>query len=392
MRDLLRKKWRNTVILRIQCPTPEKFINRCLTDGIMLEDIRRTDVLTIVCTMSSRDFFRLPKLVRGLHCRVRILRKTGFYRSLLTWRKRPMFFLGLAATVLFFIFMSGFVWNIQGPDGSACDLRILQELQKHGIVPGIRLDSFDAELLKESIIAEDPKLAWVGLDLRGTTLFVDVRYRTEKPEVIPLDSPCSVYAERDGVLTDLYVYKGTPAAENGTTVHRGDLLVSAEVPVGKDGRYLLNHAMADARAQTWYDLTAATLFSVAEKHYIGLEESVTYGIFCGRKIKIAGDYGKTQAGYDIIIEEIYAADDLPLRVIRETHRYYEEKTLPVSADLEEPRLRDELTQLLGSSLEHGGITTAEMTVADAQDRICVRLRCECYEDIGVTRPYAPPDR
>ena len=145
------------------------------------------------------------------------------------------------------------------------DREILLKLREFGLYPGARVSSIDAGLLKEQMILALDELSWVGIFIEGSSVRITYELKTPAPEIIPLDEPCSIYAAKTGILTKLNVFKGHAAAAVGTTVKKGDLLVSAMVPVGED-EFILAHSMAQIE-RTWYETEAMSLRTVGKKIY-----------------------------------------------------------------------------------------------------------------------------
>ena len=379
------------LVLSVTSPDPERFVNYCLSAGIQLRQVQRKNALTLSCRMGAMDFRRLPDVVRGKHCRIKILKKFGFVQRIRPYARRPFFLLGFIGALVFLYATSTYVWNITITHNGARDAEILRKLAEFGLHPGARISEIDEGQIKEQVISALPNLSWVGIYLRGSTAEIDYRLRVPAPEIIPLDEPCSIYAAKDGVLTKLYVYQGKTIASVGETVMRGDLLVSAVVPIGQEGNYTLSHALADAEARTWYDIDAAVQTTTKQKVYTGNVLTKKYVLFQNQRINLSPDYGKTYEEYDIIIEKKQVVSVLPLVIVTEKYMEYTTREVPVDLTAEQKRVEAALTDALSASLVKGGIISSrfEPTVADGV--LSVRMLCECYEDIAESRPYVPTD-
>ena len=377
------------VDVSVESPDPEQFVNGCVFAGIRLCAIRRLDALTLACRMHAADFRRLPAVVRGKHCRVRIRRKSGFAEYLKRCLRRPFFWAGAAFAVAALAFSSRFIWNVSILHAGGLDREILRCLASFGLQPGVSIDSIDEDLIQQQVIAALPELSWIGIYLRGSTAEIDYRLRTPAPEVIPLDAPYSVYAAKTGIITKLYAYQGKPAAAVGETVLRGDLIVSAVVPIGEDGRFQLVHALADVEARTWYDLQASAPLTASRKIYTGKKVVKKYVVFPGRRTKFPFDSGKLFDAYDIIIERKQLTSVFPLTIV--TEQYLEYITEPVALDpaSEQARLTEALTASLRSSLVRGEILSADVSASVSGDVLTVRITGECREDIALPQPYSP---
>lgn len=377
------------VTVSVTAPDPERFINDCLQAGLLPQKIARTGPLDLTARMSAADFRRLPGIVRGKHCRIRLRGKQGVIYRVLPYLKRPFFLLGAAAALLFLYVSSGLLWSVSITQNGARDSEILTVLSELGLRPGTKTKEIDEGLLKEQVLAKLPHLSWIGIYLNGTVAEISYELRTERPQVIPNGEPCAIYAKKDGILTKLYVYQGQQIAAVGETVEKGDLLVSAEVPIGKEGDFVLSHALADAEARTWYEMTAAALTTEQKKEYTGRVFTKKYLIFFEHEINLSPDYGKTPLGYDIIIEKKNLFQGVPCTLVTETRREY--RTIPTAADVsaEQRRLESALSKAISAGLVRGNITEAQFEHAASAETIAVTIRCECLEDIAVPGAYSP---
>ncbi|MBR5519994.1 MAG: sporulation protein YqfD [Clostridia bacterium] len=377
------------VFVSVSSPNLERFLNTCSAHGILLRRISRTDALRLTCRMRAKDFLKLPKILHGQHCCVQIIKRHGLWFRIRHFGKRPIFLLGAAMALCAIFFASGFVWDVSITHNGSEDRAILLTLTELGLYPGVRVSEVNEEQTKERVIAALPDLSWVGITVNGARVKIDYRLRTEKPTIIPNGEPCSIYAEKDGVLTKLYVYQGKQIASVGETVRKGDLLVNAEVPIGKEGHFVLAHALADAEARTWYEMTAVSIPTTDRKVYTGRVFTRKYLIFFDRQINLSPTYGKTMVEYDIIIEKEEVFQGVPCTLVTETYREYERITEELNLEAETARLQNVLTNTISAGLEHGRICSADFTVNNSDEAVRVTIACECLEDIAVPGAYIP---
>ena len=385
----IRAAFETRVTVSVTTPNPERFLNDCLRAGLLLQKISRTSPLELTAQMRAAEFRRLPKLVYGKHCRVRIRQKSGIARRVLPYLRRPFFLLGAVGTFLFLHFASGMLWSVSITNNGARDSEILEALAEFGLKPGVKLAELDEGQIKEQVIARLPHLSWVGIFLDGASAEIAYELRTERPQVIPNDEPCAIYAKKNGILTKLYVYQGTPIAAVGETVEKGDLLVGAEVPIGKEGNFVLSHALADAEARTWYEMTATVPATAQKKEYTGQVFTKKYLIFFEHEINLSPDYGKTPFGYDIIIEKKDVFYGVPCTLVTETWREYRTVAAAKETETEQLRLESALTDAISAGLVNGGISNARFERTAQNESISVTIFCECWEDIAAPDAYVP---
>ena len=171
----IRAAFETRVTVSVTAPDPERFLNDCLRAGLLLQKISRTSPLELTAQMRAAEFRRLPKLVYGKHCRVRIRQKSGIARRVLPYLRRPFFLLGAVGTFLFLHFASGMLWSVSITNNGARDSEILEALAEFGLKPGVKLAELDEGQIKEQVIARLPHLSWVGIFLDGASAEIAIR-------------------------------------------------------------------------------------------------------------------------------------------------------------------------------------------------------------------------
>ena len=95
----------------------------------------------------------------------------------------------------------------------------------------------------------------IAVNVSGCRAYVQVRERDPKPEMVDERSPTNVVARREGLVLDVQALDGVACVLPGTTVTKGQLLISGVEDTGTYGARLLA-GMGTVEARTWYTLTA----------------------------------------------------------------------------------------------------------------------------------------
>ncbi|HHX71314.1 MAG TPA: sporulation protein YqfD, partial [Clostridiales bacterium] len=347
----------------------------------------RPNGLTLRMTISAPSFFQLPGLVRGLGLSVKIVKKQGPLRPFLPIVKRPGLWAGgLCFWIALYIF-SSFVWAIRIYPNGADDRLLLSHLSSFGLNPGASIRSLDEGQIKEQVLLAMKDLAWVGIYVKGSTVEIKYELLEKAPEIVPVDEPASIYADKTGILTRIDAFKGTAMAKVGDTVEPGDLLVSAKMEAGE--KHLLAHSLARIEARVWYDLVGVSAASGMGKEYTGAKTEYFY-ILAGRnKIKFMPAPRISYANYDKLIQTVdFPYAGLPLILVRETYLEYEAKPVVFSAESEEARIAAVIEKTLKESMKNGTISASAWTGDSGPDGVRVLYQAETKEEIGETRPYA----
>ncbi len=230
----------------------ERFINTCISKKIFFWKTNRMKSTVFSANIGVRNYKEVVKIAKKCQCKIRITNKKGMPFLLNKYRKRKIFVLTLGIIILGIITIFNFIWNIEikGVD-EIKQRKIMEFIQNEGINIGKYKNNIDLQSLINKIRIQRDDIAWVGMEIKGTNLIVDVVEADKKPEIINEDEYCNVVADKDGIIVKVKAQNGTPAVEEGTTVKKGDILIQGWLE-GKhtENRYV--HAEGEVMAKVWY--------------------------------------------------------------------------------------------------------------------------------------------
>ena len=234
--------------------SPERFMNLCSNHHILLWDIaRQEDCYTMYISLS--DFYKLRPIVKKTGTRAAVLERYGLPFFIRKMRKRKVFALGLPCCLAFLIAMSQFVWAIDFEGNvSITDDVLLDFLAENGVDYGVAKNKVDIEALEAGLRENFDIITWTSARIEGTHFIVKIKENDlaveEETEDDKENWPGSnLVATQDGVVVSILTRQGVPKVTEGTSVQKGDILVSWAVPVMADDgtvrEYQFCHADAD---------------------------------------------------------------------------------------------------------------------------------------------------
>lgn len=142
---------------------------------------------------------------------------------------------------------------------------ILSMAESYGVTPGLWRRNIDWNAAAHNIMAQYPKLSWVGFDRSGVIMTVRVVAKDVEDEKAHLLG--DVVAKKDGVVKSLLVLEGQGRVEAETPVKKGDVLISGEIYyTDAEGNSLGEpsqvHAKGLVEASVWY--TSEAVVSLKE--------------------------------------------------------------------------------------------------------------------------------
>jgi len=103
---------------------------------------------------------------------------------------------------------------------------IIETLNKNGLKQGSLKFKIDSKKIIEKIRLENEKIAWIGIDLKGTNAKVTIAEATEKPEIIDENEYCDIVSTKEGIITKVNainrnsISKRRRCSRSGTKINR----------------------------------------------------------------------------------------------------------------------------------------------------------------------------
>ncbi len=226
----------------------ERFLNLIGRAGIAIWDVTKKGEALFACTV-AKDYKKLRPYARRSRVLLRVHKRYGLPFYTRKYNKRAGLFLGIILFFTFIIAMSQFVWSVEvSGNKDVTTFELTQALEGEGIRAGVLKKNIDVPTAKQNIMLKLDRLAWITINISGTSAFVEVRERTQQPQMEAVDVPSNIVAAKSGQIIRMEVYNGQAVVKKGETVKEGDLLVSGVIQ-GKTGMNLLSHSGAKVIAQ-----------------------------------------------------------------------------------------------------------------------------------------------
>lgn len=280
------------VRIRVTGYSPERFINLCGNHNILLWDIQNQGSFYTM-SVSLKAFWQLRKITRKTGTRVVITRRCGLPFLMVRIQKRKIFLAGVVLSLLFWILMSGYVWNIRIMGNHYVTEEVLTDfLSENNIRTGMKKKQLSMEDVEKKIRNEFPLVTWTSARMDGTSLVIQIRENEklqeaeEKTEELEEGEGYDLVADRDGLIVGIITRSGHPIVREGDTVKKGDILVEGCMPIlnenGEVKRY--EYCRADADVSLSFSFRKEWKFPEAYEYrsYTGREKKSLW-ILAGRK-------------------------------------------------------------------------------------------------------------
>ncbi|MFC4022756.1 sporulation protein YqfD [Oceanobacillus longus] len=256
------------VTILVKGTAPELFFQKCASEGVPVWNVKKRDKESCEGDISLSDIKKMKQIRRKTIYKVTFTGRNGYPFIVNRFLKKKPLVFGLLISILFFLVLSNIIWEVK-IKGVPKDIeeKIDKQLTAYGVHPGAWLFSLDSPTeIQQKLIQDIPELLWAGVDQKGTTFYLEGVEKIIVQEADP-KQPRNLVASKKGVITKMYVSKGTPMVRVNDYVELGDILVSGDVERAdstdseekedKEQESMIEPIAAEGEilANTWYEVS-----------------------------------------------------------------------------------------------------------------------------------------
>ncbi len=227
----------------------ERFLNLCKINGINLWNVKN-DGVKVKAFTSAKDFKRINLAAERSAMTIKIERERGLKIFATRNKYRVGVVIGSFLSAVVIIYLSGCVWNIEIQQKQGVKTETFtNSLAELGVKTGARKSKIDIIAVQEEMLRRHKELLWVSLNIFGGKAefqYTLINEKTPSPETF---LPTNLVAKKNGVITLVECYQGTPLVKEGQYVAEGSILISG-VLTNKDNTEALTQGMGKVFAKT----------------------------------------------------------------------------------------------------------------------------------------------
>ncbi len=243
---------KGAIILEIQSPIPEKFINLLWKNEVEVKFLRRESITTFTLEVSLKDYEIIEQCAEKSSSKIRVLSRKGWGYYWVKIRRRATLALGFIFFLGLLYLLSTFIWSIDIiTDGTLTPYEIRRQLMSFGVTPGIHKSKINVYTLEQKMIKGNKDILWIRIRTEGAKLKVSVLERQSPPQLVNDTEPCDLVAKRDGQIVRIYAVAGTAIVKPQEVVKKGQVLILGEE--GREGTKSIVHAKGEVTANTFYE-------------------------------------------------------------------------------------------------------------------------------------------
>ena len=227
----------------------ERFINLCNIRGISLWNVKN-DGVKVVAFTTEKEFEELKIPAENSGMTIKVIKTYGFKNFIKRHKYRCGVALGVIVAFLFWIFMSGYIWEVEVLATKGVNAEDFTEsLSELGVKVGGRKSEIDIIQVQNQLMNEYKELLWVSVNIFGGKVQVEMSEFVKQKEIIDTKKPVNLVASKKGKIVLVKGYKGVNAVKEGDNVTEGTLLISGVVK-NFDGSEYFTHAKGEVFART----------------------------------------------------------------------------------------------------------------------------------------------
>ena len=273
--DILIGLMLGSVIIKIEGDNIERFINICKKSGIKVWKLRKYCNNIAKMNINVKNFKEVCKIGKKLNVKVKILKKIGIPFFINKYKKRKIFLVFLIITITFIMIASNYIWNVEIINPSEIE-DIEKYLREEEIYIGRKKNKINVEEVVNNIRIKQPKIAWIGIEIKGTNAIVKIVKKEEEPQMINENEICNIVSNKRGIITKISAQNGTVNVKEGDMVKEGDVLIKGWMEGKYTGVRYMN-AEGEIEARVSYEESIKIPYEKETKIRTGAMKK-TYGL------------------------------------------------------------------------------------------------------------------
>lgn len=207
----------------------ERLINLCKINNVKIWNITYINEGRIRFCISPKEFKKLKPYVKKSKCKIKIIKKKGIYFDMFRYRKRKLALYLVLALLVFSFTMSNFIWHINVTGNEKIEKSTIATLLEDiGVHTGKFKFLISKGKVADYIRANIYEVAWVGVDIDGTTMHITI---TEKiiSEEEDKTVPGNIVATKSAVISKIIAENGTARFKTGSYITEGSVAIEGVI-------------------------------------------------------------------------------------------------------------------------------------------------------------------
>ena len=332
---------------------------------------------------------KLLRLLAHYNFPIASVQNGGLPVYLWSFRKRVGLLLGILSAAAIIIAGSLFLWNVRIVGCKTVSVQEVRNLlRQEGIEVGGFIPPLDAKVAASQIMLQDPRIAFVAINIIGTVCEVQVTEAkfADFPEE---KQPSDIVAAYDGFIQRVELYDGQVMVTHGEAVRKGQVLISGLCESG-EGVWRLESASGIVIAKVEREFTVEV--PLTEKVTVQTQAEIAEQslIFFKKSIKLSKSSSIFPSTYGTIVKKeewgLPGGLTLPIAIQTVSRVGYETVERHRTYAEAERLARAQMESLVAKELAQGEILTLTQSMEHTDTGVRLTWQVYCLIDIGTSSP------
>ncbi len=224
---------------KVQGQNLVNLLNKLKKEGIDLFSVKFVGRNAVTLRVKIKDEQKFFAITDNLCYNVKKVKDKGKFLFLYKLLSSPSVIVSALIFIALSVVLSGVIMGVSYTgNGVRYKEEVEAYLNEKGIKEKVLFFTIDLEELSNGILSSSDRFSFVSCKKKGNTLLINLVLAENKTH-ISSDAEKDLYSNADGVVQEIKLYRGTACVEVGSTVKKGDLLVSGYVEI-KEQRLQVN--------------------------------------------------------------------------------------------------------------------------------------------------------
>ena len=221
--------------IRITSAEPEVILSSLLELDMEILDVKWTDALTVDISIPDSQVERVERYLQKKGITHHRIQKSGMLWNILSIWKRPFLLFGVMLYFLLSCYLPGRIYFVEVEGSTQIPQRYILEIAADcGIQFGAKAAHVRSEDVKNQLLYRMPELQWVGVTTKGCVVTIHVKQRSDRDDAEQeISSVANIIAAKDGIISQITTYSGSPLVQTGQAVTAGEVLISGYTDCGR---------------------------------------------------------------------------------------------------------------------------------------------------------------
>ncbi len=290
-------RYKSYVSFKIYSDDITKAVNILRDSAISIYEMKVEGNNFILGKINWYDLKEFKGIIDKTPATVEFISKKGYIYTIFNYKQRLGLIFGAFLAFIMVFMLSNSILSIKiFGNESLSDNEVTDVLNYYGISIGNFIPALDLRECENQIITAFDKFSWIGIRSNGPRIEVQVSEINEKPETVPINSPCNIVSTKDAqVISIENVYRGMLIPMLNDGVKKGEVLISGTVNGKLEHDYLV-HSMGDIIGR--YEENISFFQPLTDQKQIYEKTKITKSIYIlGMKIPLS-IFPKTELEYE----------------------------------------------------------------------------------------------